>query len=232
MKILMLVLPLLLFGCADSSQKGVDKQLDILVRISVDQEAGNTGNVYINPNLDWETLSRDSKLESAAAAKATPEFDLTIPIAQRGGTANADSTVEGVKSTQDNRQEDVGNPTTDNSVSTYPMPDPDVSDVTVLDLSTSETQALHWSEDRGRWVTWLDHPAEYYGVPFSVALNDEGGGCSSTYTIEKLDPKQIGSTSFTVVDDLHFGAANPKAAEVLAPLSCVGPVSLTLFYKQ
>lgn len=185
------------------------------------------------PNINQRIDASGAQLTTETEQSAESGIENVIPIGQDGGTAVAKGTAEKVKSNSDKSQKNVGNPKTTTTITTQTSPASTeiLPEITVLDLDTTETYELHWSapeKGRGRWVTWLDKSAEFYGVPIKADLT---GGCIGTYVIEKLDPVFIGSTSFTVVDDFHYGSDNPKAAEVLAPLSCTGPVKLTLFYK-
>jgi hypothetical protein len=101
----------LLWGCADSSQTGLEKKVrtDVVIRIEM---GSSTGSVYINPDLGFALEQGDTAQESSAIAEASPDFDTTLSLAQQGGTANADSQVEGVQSQQDNQD----NSEVDNSI--------------------------------------------------------------------------------------------------------------------
>jgi len=92
----------LLYGCADSSQTGLEKETNVDVVIRVTMEAGNSGDVQISPPFDWDATVGDTDQESAAVAEASPNFDTTIPIAQQGGQANVGSETQDAEAKQDN----------------------------------------------------------------------------------------------------------------------------------
>jgi hypothetical protein len=96
---LLLIAAIALSSCADSSQTGLDKDLDITVNIDITNSGG--GNVTVSPGVDWETLNGDTDQESAAVAEATGKFQ--IPVSMPGGQANVGSTTEGASANQDNR---------------------------------------------------------------------------------------------------------------------------------
>jgi hypothetical protein len=99
--LLVLIVALALSGCADSSQTGLDKKVDITVKIDITNSG--EGNVTVSPGVDWETATGDTAQESAAVATATAKFK--VPIALPGAQSNVESTTEGASATQDNRVE-------------------------------------------------------------------------------------------------------------------------------
>ena len=231
--IALLFVPIFMLGaCSDASQTG--KAVDVNITFDI---RTTTGAVTINPGLDLATTAGDSTQDSAAIAEATPTF--TIPIAQQGGTAVAEGVLDNIESKQDNTQENVGNPVTDNSVIEYPSIPVLTPEKVKFEPNDLEGTPLKWSEDRKRMVQHLKHPVSYYGTP--IVFKFSGSGCDGeTYTLKEHDPIKRGSTSFTLIskngdsdDGVFFSdPALSGNAEVLGPRSCTEGSKVMLHFTK
>ena len=79
MRYLMLVLMLVMLGgCADSHTTGQEKDLDIRTTINITQMEGNKGSVTITPGIDYASAAGDTTQDTANTAETPTDVDLNL----------------------------------------------------------------------------------------------------------------------------------------------------------
>ena len=229
--IIALALALILGGCASSDQIGVQKDVEVPISITV---TNNSGPVYISPATDWNVIAGNTDQESAAAAEASP--DITLPIAQQGGVASADSQVEGVEAEQDNSLRDSAN---DNSttevVKPVPVLKPDKEKVEVLDNDNStselvrvETYQTEYVKDNPKPFVWLNAPGVTGQILFELP------GCADFVVPDgavKFSPGGHGQATYFQGSDTPEGVKMDGRSSVFMAPGCENG-ELTVTYER
>jgi len=153
-------------------------------------EVPQTAKVELPQGIDTSKLSsltitqtinvRDSAVKTSTSQDAQGE--LTIPVAQQGGVANADSTVSEVEAQQDNRDnrtdydKPVNNRTDTDATNNNTGASVDEESATETDLKgyeveTHDLKHMHGDSSK-KLFRWLDHTGSYYGKDIIVKFSD------------------------------------------------------------
>ncbi len=220
LKYFLLAFVVALSGCADSSTKGSMKETETEFKFNF---SNNTGEINFYAGTELATLAGNTEQKTENESDVSPTTTVKIPIAEGGSSA-----VTGAASELSNML-DTSKISTVSEV-LQPVTDvlQPVTDLLPTGATKTETYTLKHSADRGRQVTWMKQHGDKYGLPMVFKLD---GSCNKTITINKLNPKPIGSTSWTVVEDLHWSTENHDKAEFLAPMDCTGSTGMSITYQ-
>jgi len=158
----------LLWGCADSSLTGLEKETDVSVTVKVIQYEGNTGDVYIAPTGELSSMMGDTDQESAAVAEITSRFK--IPVALPGGQANVGSSTEDATASATIEAPDVEVPA---ALETPPA----APETPTIETDVSFTIDLKDTDDKTKSFQWIpvDITAALKGKEVKFVFSDDCG---------------------------------------------------------